>query len=127
MMTGAPDVPAQGTLPSGKAVARRALPLRNYLGFRAFAVPPGHRGKRTISRRQSSRKRLRAGIVWDPVTVADNGQITVFLVDDHEVVRRGVHDLLSGEPDIIVVGEAGTGEEAMALVPEARPDVADTR
>ena len=34
--------------------------------------------------------------------------IAVFLLDDHEVVRRGVRDLLEAEPDIRVVGEAGT-------------------
>ncbi|MCT2589054.1 response regulator transcription factor [Streptomyces sp. N2-109] len=52
------------------------------------------------------------------------GNITVFLVDDHEVVRRGVHDLLATEPDIEVVGEAGTAAEALARIPAARPDVA---
>ncbi|MGQ4423284.1 DNA-binding response regulator, partial [Streptomyces violaceoruber] len=36
----------------------------------------------------------------------EDGKIRVFLLDDHEVVRRGVHDLLSGEADIEVVGEA---------------------
>nr|WP_203613139.1 response regulator transcription factor [Streptomyces rochei] len=46
------------------------------------------------------------------------------MLDDHEVVRRGVHDLLSGEPDIEVVGEAGTAADALARVPAARPDVA---
>ena len=50
--------------------------------------------------------------------------ITVFLVDDHEVVRRGLVDLLSGDPDLTVVGEAGSVAEAKARIPAARPDVA---
>jgi two-component system response regulator DevR len=50
--------------------------------------------------------------------------VRVFLVDDHEVVRRGVSELLGAEPDITVVGEAGTAREAMARVPAAQPDVA---
>lgn len=48
----------------------------------------------------------------------------VFLVDDHEVVRRGVRDLLEAEDDLEVVGEAGTGEEALARVGSCQPDVA---
>ncbi|MEU7281857.1 response regulator transcription factor [Streptomyces sp. NPDC045431] len=54
----------------------------------------------------------------------EDGKITVFLLDDHEVVRRGVHELLSGEPDIEVVGEAGTAAEALSRIPATRPDVA---
>ncbi|PZT69048.1 DNA-binding response regulator [Streptomyces sp. SW4] len=54
----------------------------------------------------------------------EDGQIRVFLLDDHEVVRRGVHDLLSGEDDIEVVGEAGTAADALARIPATRPDVA---
>ncbi|MEW1908142.1 response regulator transcription factor [Kitasatospora sp. NPDC085895] len=50
--------------------------------------------------------------------------ITVFLLDDHEVVRRGVHDLLDSEPDLTVIGEAATVEQALARVPALRPDVA---
>jgi DNA-binding NarL/FixJ family response regulator len=50
--------------------------------------------------------------------------VRVFLVDDHEVVRRGVHDLLDAEPDIEVVGEAGTADHAVARGPALRPDVA---
>jgi len=50
--------------------------------------------------------------------------IRVFLLDDHEVVRRGVHDLLDTEPDIEVVGEAGTADHALARGPALRPDVA---
>jgi hypothetical protein len=43
--------------------------------------------------------------------------IAVFLLDDHEVVRRGVRDLLEAEPDIRVVGEAGTASSALARIP----------
>jgi RNA polymerase sigma factor (sigma-70 family) len=50
--------------------------------------------------------------------------IRVFLLDDHEVVRRGVHDLLDDEPDISVVGEAATVEQALVRVPALRPHVA---
>jgi DNA-binding NarL/FixJ family response regulator len=56
--------------------------------------------------------------------VREEGQIRVFLLDDHEVVRRGVHDLLAGEDDIEVVGEAGTAADALARIPATRPDVA---
>ncbi|MEW1871668.1 MULTISPECIES: response regulator transcription factor [Streptomyces] len=52
------------------------------------------------------------------------GPIRVFLLDDHEVVRRGVHDLLNDEPDITVVGEAATAEQALVRVPALRPRVA---
>ncbi|MER8041632.1 response regulator transcription factor [Streptomyces sp. NPDC094032] len=50
--------------------------------------------------------------------------VRVFLLDDHEVVRRGVRDLLEAEPDIEVVGEAATAREVLARVPAVRPDVA---
>ncbi|HUZ40691.1 MAG TPA: response regulator transcription factor [Acidimicrobiales bacterium] len=49
--------------------------------------------------------------------------LSVFLVDDHEVVRRGVRELLEREGDIEVVGEAGRQSEALVLIPEAKPDV----
>ncbi len=50
--------------------------------------------------------------------------VKVFLVDDHEVVRRGLIDLLSADPDLEVVGEAGSVAQAMARIPAAKPDVA---
>jgi DNA-binding NarL/FixJ family response regulator len=50
--------------------------------------------------------------------------IKVFLLDDHEIVRRGVKELLEGEPDISVIGEAGTASSALARIPALRPDVA---
>ncbi|WP_164251882.1 response regulator transcription factor [Streptomyces sp. S4.7] len=54
----------------------------------------------------------------------EKGKITVFLLDDHEVVRRGVHELLAVEEDIEVVGEAGTAADALTRIPATRPDVA---
>ncbi|MBF6328341.1 response regulator [Nocardia transvalensis] len=50
--------------------------------------------------------------------------IKVFLVDDHEIVRRGLADLLEGDPDLTVVGEAGDVAQALARIPALRPDVA---
>jgi DNA-binding NarL/FixJ family response regulator len=52
------------------------------------------------------------------------GMIRVFLVDDHELFRRGVRALLESEPDIEVVGEAETASAAMARMGALRPDVA---
>jgi DNA-binding NarL/FixJ family response regulator len=52
------------------------------------------------------------------------GPIQVFLLDDHEVVRRGLRDLLEAEADIEVVGEAGSAASALARIPALRPDVA---
>lgn len=48
----------------------------------------------------------------------------VFLVDDHEIVRRGVAELLEREPDLVVVGEAGTVGQALARIEATSPDVA---
>jgi DNA-binding NarL/FixJ family response regulator len=50
--------------------------------------------------------------------------VRVFLLDDHEVVRRGIRELLATEDDMEVVGEAGTAEEAINRIPSTRPDVA---
>ena len=50
--------------------------------------------------------------------------VTVFLVDDHEVVRRGLIDLLSADPELDVIGEAGSVAHALAQIPALRPDVA---
>ncbi|MFF0146614.1 LuxR family two component transcriptional regulator [Amycolatopsis sulphurea] len=50
--------------------------------------------------------------------------VRVFLVDDHEVVRRGVADLLEEADELTVVGQAGTVSQALARIPALRPDVA---
>ena len=50
--------------------------------------------------------------------------ITLLIVDDHELVRRGVRTFLAKHPDIVVLAEAASGEEALALAAELAPDVA---
>jgi two-component system response regulator DevR len=50
--------------------------------------------------------------------------IKVFLLDDHELVRRGIRELLESEGDIVVVGESGSAQEATRRIPALRPDVA---
>jgi two-component system, NarL family, response regulator NreC len=49
--------------------------------------------------------------------------ITILLADDHQLVRQGLRALLQGEKDFQVVGEAGDGIEALALVERAKPDI----
>jgi two-component system response regulator DevR len=50
--------------------------------------------------------------------------VTVFLVDDHEVVRRGLADLLASDPELDIIGDAGSVSEAMVRIPALQPDVA---
>jgi two-component system, NarL family, response regulator DevR len=50
--------------------------------------------------------------------------VKVFLVDDHEVVRRGLVGLLSSDPELEVIGEAGSVAQALARIPALQPDVA---
>jgi two-component system response regulator DevR len=59
-----------------------------------------------------------------PVENPVEAVIRVFLVDDHEVVRRGVRELLESAGDMEIVGEAGTASEALQRVPAVAPDVA---
>jgi two-component system, NarL family, response regulator DevR len=60
------------------------------------------------------------------MTAAPAGQSVtrIFLLDDHEIVRRGLADLLNGVEDFEVVGEAGTVAEALRRIPAVNPDVA---
>ena len=50
-------------------------------------------------------------------------QITILIVDDHSIVRQGVRAFLDAQPDLDVVGEAGSGEEALSLIQDLVPDV----
>ena len=47
--------------------------------------------------------------------------ISIFLADDHEVVRRGIAELLTADPDLIVVGEAASYSQALARTPRSDP------
>lgn len=70
---------------------------------------------------------MQQGVTAEPGPWADPAAptiIRVFLLDDHEIVRRGVTDLLSSTSDLMVVGEAGTARDALRRIPAARPDVA---
>lgn len=60
--------------------------------------------------------------VSDETTPGD--RITVFLLDDHEMIRRGIRDLLESEGDIVVIGESESAQEAVRRIPALRPDVA---
>jgi two-component system response regulator DevR len=60
----------------------------------------------------------------DPGTTDAVNPIRVFLLDDHEVVRRGLRDLLESAGDIEIVGESGLAVEATSRIPALRPDVA---
>jgi two-component system, NarL family, response regulator DevR len=57
-------------------------------------------------------------------TSPQSEKIRVFLLDDHEIVRRGLRELLESEGDIEVVGESGLAQEATRRIPALRPDVA---
>jgi two-component system response regulator DevR len=58
------------------------------------------------------------------MTQATEQHVRIFLLDDHEVVRRGIAELLSAVPGFEIVGEAGTVEQALTRVMAAKPDVA---
>ncbi len=62
------------------------------------------------------------GMSQEPTQAAE--PIRVYLLDDHEIVRRGIRDLLESAGDIVVVGESGLAAEAARHIPALRPDVA---
>jgi len=75
----------------------------------------------------SSRGRDYRGLVTDDDATGSTTServIRIYLLDDHEVVRRGMRELLEGEPDFEVVGESGSAAEATRRIPALRPDVA---
>ncbi len=105
-----------------------------------FMGPPGQVGRtlpgrgRTRARDEGPVPRGSHGAVatprrWDDpgmddIAAPEGSRLRVFLLDDHEVVRQGLRALIDSEPDLEVVGEAGTAAEALARVPAVRPDVA---
>lgn len=69
----------------------------------------------------TERSELRVEVRPEPA--ASQGQIRVLIADDHAIVRKGIRALLATESQIEVVGEAGDGQEAMALAQQTEPDV----
>lgn len=57
------------------------------------------------------------------IVTPEIGAVRVLLVDDHALMRQGIRTILSAQSDLEVVGEAGSGEQALELVPRLRPDV----
>jgi two-component system response regulator DevR len=76
--------------------------------------------------RQTDRdiRRLGEGIAMTRPDSSDSDRVRVFLLDDHEIVRRGLKDLLEAEGGFEVVGEASTAAQALARVPALEPRVA---
>src|SRR5690606_40514293 len=105
-------MPRSGPWPRGIGAVRRPACTRGVLT--SFASMPSA-GRRRRPQRTGEGSRMASGAATQP--------IKVFLVDDHEVVRRGVSALLEGEPDMRVVCEAGTAEQALARITAASPDV----
>lgn len=81
-------------------------------------------GRKMWARQGPERTSGQGATMDDAPQFSESAPIKVFLLDDHEVVRRGLRDLLDTEPDIVVVGEAGTADHALARGPALRPDVA---
>jgi DNA-binding NarL/FixJ family response regulator len=63
-------------------------------------------------------------MLGDTLATPEEGPIRVFLLDDHELVRRGIRDLLESEGDVQVIGESGRATEAIRRIPALRPHVA---
>ena len=105
-------------------------PCRRASGPRAPSVRPprGHRPRVAAGQPGAGRGRACPGSHprWRcrDMIRERGGPIRVFLLDDHEIVRRGIKELLEGEGDIEVVGESGLAQEAARRIPALRPDVA---
>lgn len=85
-----------------------------------------HRTTNEPSGLDSSPDAAHMGSLWSPAHETGQGavMISIFLVDNHEVVRRGVADLLDADPELTVVGEASTVAQALARIPKCDPDLA---
>ena len=114
--TGPPAAPT----PTGKGLVNMAAPAG--WADRSCSTGASRREHSSNGGCRDAERRCRPGSDCDDGFV--NDRITVFLLDDHEIVRRGLRDLLEAEGDIAVVGEASTEAEAVRRVPALDPDVA---
>jgi two-component system, NarL family, response regulator DevR len=67
---------------------------------------------------------MKAAHIARPSRQEGLAMVTVFLVDDHEVVRRGLADLLASDSELEIIGDAGSVSEALVRIPALKPDVA---
>ena len=98
---------------------------RGLLGGRLEILPNGLKGthillavpRKKISARSSSARQLRQ------VTPPPQSSIRILVVDDNKLMREGLRKVLSEQPDLKIVGEAGSGEAAVLLARRLKPDV----
>jgi two-component system response regulator DevR len=93
------------------------------IGSAAHAIEHGGEDPHRVDEHESASTTAGASARSGTISAVSD-QITVFLLDDHEIVRRGVADLLDAEADIQVIGEAATQDEAVGRVHALDPDVA---
>ena len=97
-------------------------------GITALVGPPGYaalQGSALFSVDLRTAERIVSSTSAVSATSTEGLRVVkVFLVDDHEVVRRGLIDLLSADAELDVVGEAGSVAQALARIPALQPDVA---
>src|SRR5690606_13103229 len=125
------STPSAPYLASTSSVA--AWTMRRSMAGSSMPDPIARTPSISCCRRVLRTSALIAPIVGGPAQVGPDGlargrlgpmATRVFLLDDHEIVRRGLRELLEAEDDIVVVGEAGTAEEAYGRIPATSPDVA---
>ena len=116
---GVPTRPGQGALP-----ATRDSRARQARGTAAPEARPRLRCTRRYLHVCAAARTARLAGPRSMPPMDETGHaatIRVFLLDDHEIVRRGVRDLLDAEPGITVIGEAGTAASALARIPALNP------
>src|SRR5437899_2363931 len=122
-MTGNGSARASGNQPSGSQASGRGSARAS--GNQPSGSQASGRGSaRAATVTRASGSQASGSRLSGSQAGAAQERISVFLLDDHEIVRRGLRDLLSAEPDIDVIGEAGTAESALARMPALRPGVA---
>src|SRR6185436_1169935 len=95
------------------------------MGLSSFArcQPPGRKRKPDMAAKP--KKVVQQRSVPQPAKAQDTRK-RILLVDDHPMMRIGVTTLVNAERDLIVVGQADTAEQALAIIPQCKPDLVVT-